>query len=56
MKLNVVKILAYGSYKRYMWVRINKTEDVCVMIPDKLYRYLRFNQVCTSQKLRTIKK
>ena len=51
MKITIVKILAVGCNKRFMWLRI---QDItyCVRIGDKLYGILREIGVPTSQSLR----
>lgn len=51
MKLKVVKILAYGSSKRYMWIE-TPNGNKCLFIDEKTYQWLKNNNVPTSQSIR----
>lgn len=51
VKIEVVKILAVGCNKRFMW--INHGEGTaCVRIGNALYQYLKFKGVPTAQSMR----
>ena len=52
MNIKIIKILAYGSNKRFMWVQMPNDDVHIVRISEKLYTQLRNLGVPTSQKLR----
>lgn len=52
MNLKVVKILASGCYKRFMWVQFPTGSVRCLRISDELYFELKQFGVPTSQSLR----
>lgn len=52
MNIKVIKILAIGSYKRFMWIELPNGSIKCLRISDDLYYYLKFFGVPTSQSLR----
>lgn len=49
--MKVIKILATGSYKRFMWFEIDG-KVYCLRINDKVYCALKSIGVPTSQSLR----
>lgn len=53
-QIEVVKILAEGSNKRYMWYKTPYGEK-CAFIDNKTYKWLKDMGVLTSQKIRAIK-
>lgn len=52
MDVKIIKILAYGSNKRFMWLNINNEIIRCIRISDELYYYLKNKGVPTCQSLR----
>lgn len=50
MKYDVVKILAIGSYKRFMFINLG-LRVYCVRISDHMYQQLKNQGVPTSQYL-----
>lgn len=55
MKVEVVKILAIGCYKRFAWIKITDDLLICIHISNFTYKVLRSNGVPTSQKLARVK-
>lgn len=51
MNINVTKIFATGTYKRFMWVDIGE-RVICLRISQEMYSYLRKIGVPTSQSMR----
>lgn len=51
MNIEVIKILAYGSYKRFVWLKINE-EILCIRINERVYSALRTAGAITCQSLR----
>ena len=51
IKMKVIKILATGTYKRFMWFEIDGVV-YCVRINDEIYHALKSIGVPTSQSLR----
>ena len=49
MNIKIIKILAYGSNKRFMWIQMPNSD---VHVSEKLYNELYNYGVPTSQKLR----
>lgn len=51
MNIEVIKILAYGNQKRFVWLKIND-EVLCTMINKRVYTALRTAGAITCQSLK----
>lgn len=49
--MKVIKILATGTYKRFMWIEIDG-KVYCVRINDEIYHVLKLIGIPTSQSMR----
>lgn len=55
MDVKIIKILAYGSNRRFVWFTINNEIIKCFRISNDLYVYLKNHGVSTCQSLRSKK-
>lgn len=54
MKCEIIKILAYGSWRRYVWIRFSGEGNdfiKCWLIDEAMYQFFKKNGVPTSQSL-----
>lgn len=52
MNVNITKILAYGTSRRFMWLLMPNGTEYCLSISKELYKELKKHGVPTCQKLR----
>lgn len=52
MNVNIIKVLAYGCYRRFMWLEAPNGRTICVRIDNELYTWLKTHGVPTSQSMR----